>query len=254
MQRKSDSLCNRRRYSWFFITFRLLRVALLVRVMRTIPEIVVVIRGISTALRAIFVVLLLVGFLTYITAIVLRLVLEDAAFGAKHCNSIPSCMARSPVFEGVSLFVVTVNSFWISVDLDLNEADNLSDADAIFQIAAHLFCLFFCGELLVRFLAFKHKTDSAKDFWFIFDLAIVFDTWVMLVFFAIATSGGNAGGPRIFVVFQNISAPSSRTFGSRDENHSRNNGHNPRDKYCASCYLCCVVVCWCLNRYYRKCF
>ena len=89
----------------------------------------VIIRGISTALRVVLVVLLLV----------LRVVLEDTAFGVKHCNSIPSCMARSPVFEGVSLFVVTVNSFWISVDLDLNEADNLSDADAMFQIAAHLF-------------------------------------------------------------------------------------------------------------------
>ena len=76
---------------------------------------------------------------------------------------------------------------------------------------------------------------SAKDFWFIFDLAIAFDTWVMLVLFAIARSGGNAGGPRIFVVFQNMSASSSRTFGSSDENHSRNSGRNPRDRPC--CFI-----------------
>eukprot|EP00929_Paragymnodinium_shiwhaense_P050675 TRINITY_DN25519_c0_g1_i1.p1 TRINITY_DN25519_c0_g1~~TRINITY_DN25519_c0_g1_i1.p1 ORF type:complete len:786 (+),score=176.20 TRINITY_DN25519_c0_g1_i1:75-2432(+) len=81
--------------------------------------------------------------------------------------------ARSTTFEVLTLLVITINSVWIAVDTDLNTAVVITDADPLFQLADIAFCLYFSFELLIRFLAFRDKTNCLKDAWFVFDTGLV---------------------------------------------------------------------------------
>lgn len=92
-------------------------------------------------------------------------------------------IARSERFNNISLLVIMLNAIWIGVETDYNHAEHLSEADPGFQAGEHLFCIFFVGELLIRFLAFEEKINSLLDGWFRFDLLlvifIVLDTWIL---------------------------------------------------------------------------
>lgn len=98
-------------------------------------------------------------------------------------------IARSPVFEQVTLAVIFCNAVWISIDLDLNPADSLLDAAPVFKVVENIFCAFFTLELLVRFGAFKRKASILKDRWFLFDsllvMMMVLETWIFPVFWLI---------------------------------------------------------------------
>jgi voltage-gated sodium channel len=108
------------------------------------------------------------------------------------CTSV----AKSPIFEHATLVVVLVNSIWLAVDADYNNAVMLSEAELHFQIAEHFFCGFFVGELIVRFSALKVKWWCVKDGWFVFDSILVslmvLETWVLTLVAVIA--GGSSGG------------------------------------------------------------
>jgi len=98
-------------------------------------------------------------------------------------------IARSHSFEVATLILIGVNCLWMSVDADLNDATLLPNAHPVFQVAENLFCLLFSLELLVRFLALKHKRKCMKDIWFVFDgllvALMVVETWGVYVVMAI---------------------------------------------------------------------
>lgn len=100
-------------------------------------------------------------------------------------------IARSTIFDNLTLFAVAMNSVWIAIDIDLNTAATIADADAIFQFMDHLFCTYFFCEIAIRFCAFERKRDAFVDRWFLFDAILVsnmvIETWIVpLVFLALA--------------------------------------------------------------------
>eukprot|EP00928_Gymnodinium_smaydae_P096095 TRINITY_DN8416_c0_g2_i1.p1 TRINITY_DN8416_c0_g2~~TRINITY_DN8416_c0_g2_i1.p1 ORF type:complete len:759 (+),score=81.46 TRINITY_DN8416_c0_g2_i1:53-2329(+) len=105
-------------------------------------------------------------------------------------------LARSSVFENITLMVISFNGIWFFFDTDYNPADVLLEAPVIFQIAEHFFCAFFLCEWIFRFMAFQRKCDGLKDPWFVFDSGLVMfsilDTWVMQII--VALSGSTDGG------------------------------------------------------------
>jgi len=104
-------------------------------------------------------------------------------------------IARSPIFENITLSVITVNAVWMWIETDGNKADSMVEAEMHFQIMEHAFCIFFSFEWFVRFASFRHKRDGLKDAWFVFDSALVFlmvmETWVMT---GIIVASGDEGG------------------------------------------------------------
>lgn len=101
-----------------------------------------------------------------------------------------STLAKSNWFENVTLVVVTLNTFWIAVDIDNNDAAVITDAPIIFQIVENLFCAYFFSEIFIRFMAFARKLDAFKDLWFSFDFILVsnmvVETWIIPVVVAAA--------------------------------------------------------------------
>jgi len=104
------------------------------------------------------------------------------------------CIARSTPFEHVTLAVIFLNTIWIAIDTEHNDADVLLDAEPQFQVIEHSFCFYFVVELLIRFAAFENKRDSLKSMWFIFDLCLVipmvFEDWIMTIVLLAKTTGG----------------------------------------------------------------
>jgi mannose-1-phosphate guanylyltransferase len=76
-------------------------------------------------------------------------------------------IARHPFFEYTTLMVIMFNSLWLSIDADNNDEPVLKDAPLIFQVTEYSFCAYFTLEWILRFAAFRHKTNSVKDLWFL---------------------------------------------------------------------------------------
>eukprot|EP00930_Biecheleria_cincta_P033574 TRINITY_DN23262_c0_g1_i2.p1 TRINITY_DN23262_c0_g1~~TRINITY_DN23262_c0_g1_i2.p1 ORF type:complete len:829 (+),score=175.63 TRINITY_DN23262_c0_g1_i2:158-2488(+) len=97
-------------------------------------------------------------------------------------------IARSSMFDNFTVVVVAVNAIWIAIDLDLNTAVTLNQADIVFQVMENLFCSYFFVEILIRFLAFERKVHSMYDTWFMFDsilvTSMVAETWIVPGIFA----------------------------------------------------------------------
>mmetsp|Transcript_14044 Transcript_14044/g.31804 ORF Transcript_14044/g.31804 Transcript_14044/m.31804 type:complete len:808 (-) Transcript_14044:48-2471(-) len=112
-------------------------------------------------------------------------------------------IAKNPRFEVLTLAVIALNSIWIAVDTDLNDADILLNAHPVFQAAEHFFCAFFFFEWSTRYLAFRRKRDCLKDAWFLFDSGLVFmmvsETWIMTCITLVVgpNSGGGAGNTSV---------------------------------------------------------
>jgi len=110
-------------------------------------------------------------------------------------------IARQQYFENMTLVVIAFNAIWIGVDTDQNSASILLDAQPLFQIIEHFFCIYFSFEWTVRFLAFKHKKNGFRDPWFAFDSIlvafIVFETWIMSAIVLLSGSGSSIGSPSI---------------------------------------------------------
>eukprot|EP00930_Biecheleria_cincta_P044834 TRINITY_DN30884_c0_g1_i1.p1 TRINITY_DN30884_c0_g1~~TRINITY_DN30884_c0_g1_i1.p1 ORF type:complete len:838 (+),score=155.38 TRINITY_DN30884_c0_g1_i1:35-2515(+) len=103
-------------------------------------------------------------------------------------------IARARPFEIVTLLVVCVNAVWMAVETDTNHALVLNEADPFFQIVENIFCIFFFGEITIRFLAFANKAHAFMDMWFVFDffivLGMVSETW-LVPFFLFVTNVEN---------------------------------------------------------------
>jgi len=83
-------------------------------------------------------------------------------------------IARSDNFETVVLVAILVNVLWIAYDVDYNPRPNPpSESPLLFKTISNAFCVFFLGELLIRFMAFKHKVNWIRDPWCVFDSIIV---------------------------------------------------------------------------------
>jgi len=94
-------------------------------------------------------------------------------------------IARSETFQSITLSVIGLNTVYIGVDADNNNATNLADADIGFQVCEHLFACFFTFEWVVRLCAFEYKRNCLKDNWFKFDTCLVWlmigETWIMTI-------------------------------------------------------------------------
>lgn len=104
-------------------------------------------------------------------------------------------IARSSTMENITLAVIGLNAFWISIDVDLNDATIITEAPPLFQAADNFFCFFFVVEILIRLGAFERKRNCLRDAWFVFDFfmafSILMETWVLPIVVAIFANGGN---------------------------------------------------------------
>jgi hypothetical protein len=105
-------------------------------------------------------------------------------------------IARSTIFEHLTFLVIGVNSLWIAVDTDHNDATVLIEADLVFILVENAFCGYFTGELLTRFFAFQFKWRALRDFWFMFDSCLVsmmvIETWVISIIMLCIGDAGTA--------------------------------------------------------------
>jgi len=109
-------------------------------------------------------------------------------------------LADSDRFMNTTLFVIVLNAMWIGVDTEWNHK-SLQEGDSLplepwSTVVEWLFCIYFSGELAIRFIAFKHKCDCWRDRWFVFDTILVAfmiaETWVLPLISLIL--GGESGG------------------------------------------------------------
>jgi len=104
-------------------------------------------------------------------------------------------IARAPYFEWVTAFFIVVNSVWIGIETDLNDAVTLADAAPVFIVVENLFCAYFLGEWAVRVLAFESKVNIFRDSWLMFDAVLLglmmFETWILC---PISAAGGKVDG------------------------------------------------------------
>jgi len=94
-------------------------------------------------------------------------------------------VARSGAFFVVTMSMIVLNTMWLWVDTDLNEAPTLASAELHFRLVEYMFCAYFGLEILVRFFAFRRTRDCLKDRWFAFDLTLVIlmvlEQWILPV-------------------------------------------------------------------------
>ena len=104
-------------------------------------------------------------------------------------------LAMHPCFERFTMSVIFLNAMWISVDIEFNRAEILSEADAGFIVVENLFCLFFTFELIVRLWTYTRKCSALRDIWFLFDVFLVtlmsFETWLVPLAHAITRTTGD---------------------------------------------------------------
>jgi len=107
-------------------------------------------------------------------------------------------IAKSHIFESFTLFVILFNAVWIAVEADHNNEPLIVDSPLVFQIVENFFCAFFTLELLIRYMAFRRSIYCLKDFWFVFDFALVLgmilETWVLSVVVLATGLAHNGGG------------------------------------------------------------
>eukprot|EP00927_Polykrikos_kofoidii_P017273 TRINITY_DN17842_c0_g1_i1.p1 TRINITY_DN17842_c0_g1~~TRINITY_DN17842_c0_g1_i1.p1 ORF type:complete len:566 (+),score=114.17 TRINITY_DN17842_c0_g1_i1:61-1758(+) len=106
-------------------------------------------------------------------------------------------VATNSTFKNITMLVIFCNTLWIAYDTDNNDAEVLTDAKPIFQIAENMFCSFFTFEVMTRFFAFATKCNALKDGWFMFDsllvIMMVWETWVVPCLY-LMMSDSSAGG------------------------------------------------------------
>eukprot|EP00439_Symbiodinium_sp_Y106_P081895 s47_g21.t1 len=105
-------------------------------------------------------------------------------------------IARSSIFDQLTVLVVSLNAIWIAIDTDNNDAVLVSDADQVFQVVENVFCTYFFGEIAIRFFAFERKKHAFMDKWFLFDfllvLNMVIETWILPLVLSLLSGDGAA--------------------------------------------------------------
>jgi len=100
-----------------------------------------------------------------------------------HSTGFCQLIARSQLFEYLTLAMIMINAIWTAVDAEFNTGDVVSATPRLFQVADNVFCVYFTIELLIRVLAFREKRNVLRDTWVTFDFILVIvmigETWVM---------------------------------------------------------------------------
>lgn len=113
-------------------------------------------------------------------------------------------VARSDIFDKMTLSVIAFNALWIAIDTDFNDATLLLDAKPTFIIVENFFCTYFAFEWVMRFGAFKRKFNGLKDAWFVFDSfmvsMMVLETWIFTGLVLITGLGAGGGGGNVGVL------------------------------------------------------
>lgn len=124
---------------------------------------------------------------------------SEAEETAKWTDSFFGRLAANKKFEGLTFFFIGINSLYIGWDADytaLNfKPDSLYDSKMPIGIILmeNLFCVYFTGEVVIRFIGFKQKTSALPfprcfptDWWFVFDSTLVtmmvLETWIFPIF------------------------------------------------------------------------
>lgn len=94
-------------------------------------------------------------------------------------------IALHPHFQTMDMAMIFIYAVWMGIDADLNTELLITDAQAVFQTADQLFCIYFVVEFCIRYFAFEKCWDRLRDPWFVLDSFLVpltvFDTWAMTV-------------------------------------------------------------------------
>lgn len=111
---------------------------------------------------------------------------------SKYNDLLVGRIARSKMFEFATVGMIFLNAGVIAWDTEytarFGKPDNLydtnGDGDLIaFAVLENAFALYFTTEILIRFVAYRHKKDCLRDGWFIFDSVLVslmvLDTWII---------------------------------------------------------------------------
>eukprot|EP00928_Gymnodinium_smaydae_P038324 TRINITY_DN2645_c0_g2_i1.p1 TRINITY_DN2645_c0_g2~~TRINITY_DN2645_c0_g2_i1.p1 ORF type:complete len:582 (+),score=100.45 TRINITY_DN2645_c0_g2_i1:355-2100(+) len=113
-------------------------------------------------------------------------------------------IARHRMFENFTLFVISLNAFWMWIDTDFNTQKELFRFHPVFQVMEHFFCIYFSTEWYIRFRAFHRKCHGLRDYWFVFDsllvLMMVLETWVFSFVVVARGSGGSPLGGNTAIV------------------------------------------------------
>lgn len=125
-----------------------------------------------------------------------------------HSRGLIQKVARAPWFERLSGVMVVLSSIWLAVEIDNDHSAIITQAQPIFQVFAHFFCLFFVSELVVRFGAFRDKWLALQHATLLFDLGLVsllvFETWVMTAALTISGSQSATSGRRMVLVCRTL--------------------------------------------------
>lgn len=93
-------------------------------------------------------------------------------------------IARHHLFGSTTMIVIFLNAIWMSIDIEHNPADIISEAPWGFVVMENLFCSYFTLELLIRFAAYKRTCSAFKDAWpFGWHLEAISGTMEPLLFF-----------------------------------------------------------------------
>lgn len=117
---------------------------------------------------------------------------DDIDKEKEHAKLNNTCWARlvkSKVQEISTLSVIILNALFIGYDTDYTarweRPDGLYNQGSRwgFPFMENFFCVYFTGEVTIRFFAFRDKKDCMWDGWFVFDSVLVgimiMETWVL---------------------------------------------------------------------------
>lgn len=114
---------------------------------------------------------------------------EDEHVKWPKSNNIFGRIAVHSYFSSLTFFFIGVNSLYIGIDADYSatnfKPDDLYDKDTPVWcvVMENVFCIYFTGEVLIRFISYKNKCHCFLDPWFRFDSALVtlmvLETWIL---------------------------------------------------------------------------
>mmetsp|Transcript_17458 Transcript_17458/g.30330 ORF Transcript_17458/g.30330 Transcript_17458/m.30330 type:complete len:386 (+) Transcript_17458:534-1691(+) len=91
-----------------------------------------------------------------------------------------------------------LNALWIAIDIEINAAQTIFQADASLITVEALFLVYFTSELIVRFCAQRHLKACMKDRWFLFDMVLVMllllETWLIPAIVLLFHGNGSDSG------------------------------------------------------------
>jgi len=111
----------------------------------------------------------------------------EEASGPKLKDNIIGRLAASSKFMNLTFVFIGANALYIGADADYSartgKPDDLwhKDTPIGFVMMENVFCVYFTGEVIIRFLAYQNKCDCFTDAWFVFDgilvTLMVLETW-----------------------------------------------------------------------------